>query len=69
MNHSTNAVPLRPNPEAPPPVYLAPDRFVTVSVYAAISGRTEKSIRRKMEDGKWLRAHAHGGAGTAACRA
>jgi hypothetical protein len=38
----------------PPPVYLAPDRYVTVGVYAAISGRTEKSIRRKIEDGKWL---------------
>jgi hypothetical protein len=40
--------------EAPPPVYLAPDRFVVVRVYAAISGRTENSIRMKIRDGKWL---------------
>ena len=38
----------------PPPVYLAPDRFVTVNVYAAISGRTPNSIRMKIRDGKWL---------------
>lgn len=36
------------------PVYLAPDRYVTVRTYAAISGRTEKAIRRKIEDGKWI---------------
>lgn len=40
--------------DAPPPVYLAPDRFVTVGVYAAISGRTPNSIRMKIRDGKWL---------------
>lgn len=38
----------------PPPVYLAPDRFVTVRVYATITGRTENSMRMKMRDGKWL---------------
>ena len=38
----------------PRPVYLAPDRFVTVRVYATITGRTENSMRMKMRDGKWL---------------
>lgn len=42
-------------PDTASPVYLAPDRFVTVRIYAAISGRTEKAIRRKIEDGKWLK--------------
>lgn len=36
------------------PVYIAPDRFVTIGLYATISGFTEKAIRRKIEDGKWL---------------
>lgn len=41
--------------EAPaPPVYLAPDRYVTVGVYATISGRTPNSIRMKIRDGKWI---------------
>jgi hypothetical protein len=40
--------------ETPPPVYLAPDRYVTVGVYATISGRTQNSIRMKIRDGKWL---------------
>jgi len=39
---------------AAPPVYLAPDRYVTVGIYAAISGRTQNSIRMKIRDGKWL---------------
>jgi hypothetical protein len=38
----------------PPPVYLAPDRYVTVGVYAAISGRTQNAIRMKIRDGKWI---------------
>jgi len=37
-----------------PPVFLAPDRYVTIAVYAAISGLTEKAIRRKIEDGVWI---------------
>ena len=45
----------RLSPDQVPPVYLAPDRLVTVRIYAAISGRTEKAIRRKIEDGKWLK--------------
>lgn len=35
----------------PPPVFLAPDRFVTIKIFAAISGFTEKAIRRKIESG------------------
>lgn len=37
-----------------PPVFLAPDRFVTVAVYASISGYSDKAIRRKIEDGVWI---------------
>lgn len=40
--------------DLPPPVYLAPDRYVTVAIYAAITGRSENAIRMKMKDGKWL---------------
>ena len=42
-------------PDQLPPVYLAPDRFVTVRIYAAISGRTENAIRMKIKEGKWLK--------------
>lgn len=38
----------------PPPVFLAPDRFVTIKIFAAISGFTEKAIRRKIESGVWI---------------
>lgn len=41
-------------PEMQPPVYLAPDRYVTMGVYATISGRTPNSIRMKIRDGKWI---------------
>ena len=30
-------------------VMVAPTRFVTIRLYATISGHTEKAIRRKME--------------------
>ncbi|MFT3815471.1 MAG: excisionase [Acidovorax sp.] len=40
--------------EAATPVFPAPDRFVTIRVYSAISGFTEKAIRRKIEDGVWI---------------
>lgn len=43
-----------PPPPSAPPVYLAPDRFVTVGIYAAISGRSENAIRMKIRDGKWI---------------
>lgn len=39
---------------AEPPVYLAPDRFVTVGIYATISGRSANAIRMKIKEGKWL---------------
>jgi len=29
-------------------------RYVTVSLAAAITGLSEKAIRRKIEDGKWV---------------
>lgn len=35
-------------------VQLAPAEYVTIPVAAAITGLTEKAIRRKIEDGKWL---------------
>lgn len=35
-------------------VMVAPTRFVTIRLYATISGHTEKAIRRKMERGVWL---------------
>jgi len=35
-------------------VMVAPARFVTIRLYAAISGLTEKAIRRKLERGVWL---------------
>ncbi|MDR5739173.1 MULTISPECIES: excisionase [unclassified Caballeronia] len=31
-----------------------PTHYVTVSIAAAITGLTEKAIRRKIEDGKWV---------------
>jgi hypothetical protein len=36
------------------PIIVAPARYVTVSLAAKITGRSEKSIRRKIEDGKWI---------------
>lgn len=35
-------------------VQIAPAPYVTVQLAAAITGLTEKAIRRKIEDGKWL---------------
>lgn len=40
--------------EAPQPVYLAADRYVTIRVYSAISGFTIKAIQRKIESGVWI---------------
>lgn len=40
--------------EPSPPVFLAPERYVPVSTYARISGRTQNSIRMKIRDGKWI---------------
>ncbi|MFZ2736661.1 MAG: excisionase [Burkholderiaceae bacterium] len=33
---------------------VSPAPYVTVKLAAAITGMSEKAIRRKMEDGKWL---------------
>jgi len=38
--------------DAPPKVY--PARYVTVALAAAITGLTDKAIRRKIEDGVWV---------------
>ncbi|KVH63118.1 excisionase [Burkholderia sp. MSMB1072] len=36
------------------PTLIAPAAYVTVALAAVITGLTEKAIRRKIEDGKWL---------------
>ena len=36
------------------PVVLTPAPYVTVPLAASITGLSEKAIRRKIEDGKWL---------------
>ena len=36
------------------PTRIAPAPYVTVALAAVITGLTEKAIRRKIEDGKWL---------------
>lgn len=33
---------------------VAPAPYVTIPLAAAITGLTEKAIRRKIEDGKWI---------------
>ena len=33
---------------------LAPAPYVTIALAAMVTGLTEKAIRRKIEDGKWL---------------
>ena len=35
-------------------ILVAPAPYVTIPVAAAMTGLTEKAIRRKMEDGKWI---------------
>jgi len=35
-------------------VAVAPAPYVTIALAATITGLTEKAIRRKIEDGKWL---------------
>ena len=37
-----------------PAIQVAPAPYVTVELAAKITGLTEKTIRRKIEDGKWL---------------
>jgi hypothetical protein len=36
------------------PVTVAPAPYVTISLAAMITGLSEKAIRRKIEDGKWV---------------
>lgn len=35
-------------------ILVAPAPYVTIPLASAITGLTEKAIRRKIEDGKWL---------------
>jgi hypothetical protein len=35
-------------------IQVAPAPYVTIPMAAAITGLTEKAIRRKIEDGKWV---------------
>jgi hypothetical protein len=37
-----------------PTVQVAPAPYVTIPLAAAITGLSEKAIRRKIEEGKWL---------------
>jgi hypothetical protein len=37
-----------------PTIHVAPAPYVTVKMFAAISGLSEKAVRRKMEEGKWV---------------
>lgn len=39
---------------AEPLVSVRPAPYVTVALAATITGLSEKAIRRKMQDGKWL---------------
>lgn len=34
--------------------HIAPAPYVTIPLAAVMTGLTEKAIRRKIEDGKWL---------------
>ncbi|NNM65471.1 MAG: excisionase [Burkholderiales bacterium] len=38
---------------SPPPV-ISPAPYVTIHLAAAITGLSEKAIRRKIEEGKWI---------------
>ncbi|WDD92826.1 excisionase [Burkholderia sp. FERM BP-3421] len=38
--------------ESPP--LIAPAPYVTVALAAMVTGLTQKAIRRKIEDGKWI---------------
>lgn len=35
-------------------IQLAPAPYVTIPLAAVVTGLSEKAIRRKIEDGKWL---------------
>ena len=36
------------------PAFIAPDRYVTIRLYATISGMSVEAIRMKIKAGKWL---------------
>lgn len=40
--------------EAASQALVAPAPYVTIPLAATITGLTEKAIRRKIEDGKWI---------------
>lgn len=42
------------NTEEVTSVHVAPAPYVRIHLYAAISGLTEKAIRCKIEQGKWV---------------
>jgi hypothetical protein len=37
-----------------PPAVVAPAKYVTIGLASRITGLTQKAIRRKIEDGKWI---------------
>lgn len=43
-----------PRPKAPTGCNVAPSRFVTVGLASKLTGLSEKAIRKKIEDGKWI---------------
>lgn len=45
----------RPSSSSPPPVPpIAPAPYVTIHLASTITGLSEKAIRRKIEEGKWI---------------
>lgn len=36
---------------------VAPARFVTVATFVALTGYSDKAVRRKIEEGVWLAGH------------
>ena len=42
-------------PKAPPTISVGPARYCLITVAAAATGLSEKAIRRKIEDGHWVK--------------
>lgn len=40
--------------QSEPRVYVAPAQYVRIPLAAVMTGLSEKAIRRKIEEGKWL---------------
>lgn len=36
------------------PIMVAPAPYITIALASQLTGLTEKAIRRKIEDGKWV---------------